>query len=503
MADVFLSYRNTEERRRLVTRFATILRAHDISVWWDHGLEAGESYRDQIFAELQQARLVIPFWCEESVLSPWVLMEARQGREKLLPVRIQRVSPPDEFESIHSIHLEDWNGSILDPVLDDFVRDVCERLGKNSRLAPDSKKELSRLPAIKPLRPAGARRKAAPAGARGDSGKANQAWLYVALPTAVVASAGAAALWLLDPFAWRQPVDASAGLIPAAAAQGEIAGGSEGPGGSVAQPSFAPAPAAVPTGAAAQPPTAPAAEQPTPAALAWQAVSASDPSALRAFLGKHPSGPESDSARDLLKSLDAAAWSTAARQNSKAGYERYLAAFPAKAKPPGAKAQAAENALLKVLQPPVILEVTAAPAQPTASPAQPATSLDLTPDSPANFPTIAELREKHGAAAVTRPSPGRRFLPPTYPPASERAKEEGDSLLELCVDPQGRVLSGKLVGSSGSERLDAAALKGIQGNRLNAGAVNGEPTAMCGYRLTWVWKLPDDPPPAPSPADSQ
>lgn len=92
MADVFLSYRNTEERRKLVTRFATILRAHEISGWWDFGLDAGEGYREQITRELSAAALVIPFWCEESVASKWVQMEAELGKGKLFPARLQRVA---------------------------------------------------------------------------------------------------------------------------------------------------------------------------------------------------------------------------------------------------------------------------------------------------------------------------------------------------------------------------------------------------------------------------
>jgi hypothetical protein len=75
MADVFICYRNTPERRALVRRLAAILRAHEVTVWWDYGLEAGESYRAQITTELANARLVAPLWCEESVNSQWVRME--------------------------------------------------------------------------------------------------------------------------------------------------------------------------------------------------------------------------------------------------------------------------------------------------------------------------------------------------------------------------------------------------------------------------------------------
>jgi hypothetical protein len=151
MADVFLSYRNTDERRKIVSRVATILRAHGVSVWWDYGLEAGESYRDQIAREMGAARLVIPFWCEESVKSQWVLMEAEMGREKLLPVRLQRVAPPGAFEAMHAAHLERWDGSLLDPAFDEFLNDVLRRLGLTSSLPADTRAELASLPRLVPL----------------------------------------------------------------------------------------------------------------------------------------------------------------------------------------------------------------------------------------------------------------------------------------------------------------------------------------------------------------
>jgi len=72
LADVFLSYRNTVERRAFVKRLALLLRAHEVSVWWDYGLEAGESYRAQITEELSVARIVAPLWCAESITSKWV-----------------------------------------------------------------------------------------------------------------------------------------------------------------------------------------------------------------------------------------------------------------------------------------------------------------------------------------------------------------------------------------------------------------------------------------------
>ena len=151
MADVFISYRNTPDRRIIVRRLATILRAHEISVWWDYGLEAGESYRAQITAELASARVVSPLWCAESILSPWVRMEAELGKDKLVPAWLQKVVPPDAFEAIQAADLIGWDGAVGSPRLQEFVRLICRRLGRAAIAPTDMIEDLGQLPAVAPL----------------------------------------------------------------------------------------------------------------------------------------------------------------------------------------------------------------------------------------------------------------------------------------------------------------------------------------------------------------
>jgi formylglycine-generating enzyme required for sulfatase activity len=148
MADVFISYRNTPERRAFARRLATILRAHGVEVWWDYGLAEGESYRQQITDELAKARVVIPLWCAESIHSKWVAMEAELGKDKLLPVRLQNIAPPDAFEAIHAADLVGWDGTISHPRLQAFVRRLCERLGKPGTAPADTLEELAQLPPL-------------------------------------------------------------------------------------------------------------------------------------------------------------------------------------------------------------------------------------------------------------------------------------------------------------------------------------------------------------------
>ena len=146
MANVFISYRNTPERRAIVRRLATILRAYHVSVWWDYGLEAGEGYRAQIMTELANARVVAPLWCEESVGSEWVRMEAEFAKEKLLPARLQKVVPPGTFEAIQAADLIGWDGAVGSPRLQDFIRLVCKRLELPATAPTDLIEELAEPP---------------------------------------------------------------------------------------------------------------------------------------------------------------------------------------------------------------------------------------------------------------------------------------------------------------------------------------------------------------------
>ncbi len=151
MAEVFLSYRNTPERRVFVQRLATIFRVHEVTVWWDYGLEAGESYRAQITEELSKAAVVAPLWCAQSVHSKWVAMEAELGKDRLVPARLQKVIPPDAFEAIQAADLVGWDGSVGHPRVLAFVRKICERLGKPGKAPVDMLEELADLRLLTPL----------------------------------------------------------------------------------------------------------------------------------------------------------------------------------------------------------------------------------------------------------------------------------------------------------------------------------------------------------------
>jgi protein TonB len=78
---------------------------------------------------------------------------------------------------------------------------------------------------------------------------------------------------------------------------------------------------------------------------------------------------------------------------------------------------------------------------------------------------------------------------PEYPPQSRRLGEQGSLVLQVMVDASGRVTDSKLVQSSGSQRLDQAALDGVKTNyRFFPGTVGGKPQPMW-FTFKFTWKL--------------
>ena len=151
MADVFLSYRNTPDRRAIVRRLATILRAYGVTVWWDYGLEAGEGspVSDHDRAGQRPHRGAAVVRGERPIAVGAHGGGARQGQ--LLPGRLQKVPPPDAFEAIQAADLTGWDGAVGSPRLQEFVRLVCKRLDRPAAAPTDLIEELAELPPVKPL----------------------------------------------------------------------------------------------------------------------------------------------------------------------------------------------------------------------------------------------------------------------------------------------------------------------------------------------------------------
>ncbi len=105
MADIFISYSKVD--RDLTERLAKELEAKGYTVWWDTALVAGQSFRDAIKDELEQARAVIVVWTRGSIKSDWVVSEAERARalRKLVQLRSKDVAPteiPQPFDVLHT-----------------------------------------------------------------------------------------------------------------------------------------------------------------------------------------------------------------------------------------------------------------------------------------------------------------------------------------------------------------------------------------------------------------
>lgn len=89
-------------------------------------------------------------------------------------------------------------------------------------------------------------------------------------------------------------------------------------------------------------------------------------------------------------------------------------------------------------------------------------------------------------AAKLLPAP-----PPPYPAGPIRMKQEGNTGLSVCIDANGRVSSASLASSSGSDKLDDAALKWVRNSRFKPATVDGAPQPICGHSVVYEWRLKD------------
>jgi protein TonB len=85
--------------------------------------------------------------------------------------------------------------------------------------------------------------------------------------------------------------------------------------------------------------------------------------------------------------------------------------------------------------------------------------------------------------AVKHASIDQKRFPPSeeyYPAASKRLGEEGSPTVKVCIGPNGKLTEEPTVSqSSGSARLDEAAIKYAKAGRYINGTVDGQPTTDC------------------------
>ncbi len=132
MSDIFISY--AREDKVQVELLARDLTARGWSVFWDHNIPPGGTWRSVIGAELETARAVIVAWSRAGVESEFVTIEAEEGRSRgiLIPVFLEEAKPPLGFGNIHGAPLIDWKGDTENIGYQELVRVLEDMLEINA-----------------------------------------------------------------------------------------------------------------------------------------------------------------------------------------------------------------------------------------------------------------------------------------------------------------------------------------------------------------------------------
>ena len=294
MTDVFISY--AREDRARVRPLVEALQAEGWDVWWDptEPINAGGDAGDAADARLASSGAVVVVWSAYSRGSEHVRAEAATGlyKNKLVQTRIDNAAPPRPFDQVEMLDLTAWSGERDDPNWRRIVSAVRLYAGLPGSVRPVVTRKASSPPAYI------------------ERGRTIAAGPLIGVAVLAVLGAG---VWFVDPFGMRggkaEPTHATEA-------------------GEARQAELTPEALAM---LAASP----------EAEAAWAETDRDDPSALRAFLALYPQSNGAESARSLLRVLDAQAWVTAVTADTEEEYSAYLANFPADAAMPGAMTESA------------------------------------------------------------------------------------------------------------------------------------------------------------------
>ena len=130
-----------------------------------------------------------------------------------------------------------------------------------------------------------------------------------------------------------------------------------------------------------------------------------------------------------------------------------------------------------------------APAPVVPSTTAPVISVPVTPPAPAPSVAPPAPTPPVPAAPPLRTAPAMQAGDdPPYPSASRRLGEEGTVRLRFLISAEGRVLQATVEKSSGSQRLDEAALQALAKRQFRPGTLDGKPEQSWAT-ISYKWEL--------------
>ncbi|MFY9822678.1 MAG: toll/interleukin-1 receptor domain-containing protein [Thermoanaerobaculia bacterium] len=103
---VFLSYWSTE--RTLAMRVKQALQKLGLHVWWDHMLEPGRPFSEEIKVQIARSHLFLPLLTPDSIVRPWLHQEtgfAMGASVPVLPIVVGDVEPVALIEQLHALRV--------------------------------------------------------------------------------------------------------------------------------------------------------------------------------------------------------------------------------------------------------------------------------------------------------------------------------------------------------------------------------------------------------------
>lgn len=128
MAEIFVSYSSKD--RDKVALLVGHLEAAGYSLWWDKQLQGGAMFSRKIEEEVEKSDIVLVVWSAASLESRWVADETELALQtgKLVPIKLDGVSPPMGFRQIQTIDFAGWDGLSRDMAVETLIATIEHHL---------------------------------------------------------------------------------------------------------------------------------------------------------------------------------------------------------------------------------------------------------------------------------------------------------------------------------------------------------------------------------------